>query len=116
MVQDLRALARDAKVALDSAKTDLQFAAPVAVRELVRLVEDPDTAPSIRARVAEVLLKHSGASLERVQVDLDATVEAVDRDAERKAAIERVHAQLDRLRDAALPDPSEEGVIEDSGA
>ena len=112
MVQDLRALARDAKVALDSAKTDLQVAAPVAVRELVRLVEDPDTSPSVRARVAEVLLKHSGASLERVQVDLDATVSAVDREAERKAAIERVHAQLDRLRDAALPDPLAEAVIE----
>ena len=61
-----------------------------------------------------MLLKHSGASLERVQVDLDATVEAVDRDAERKAAMERVHAQLDRLRDAALPETSEDGVIGDA--
>ena len=116
MVQDLRSLARDAKVALDSAKTDLQFAAPVAVRELVRLVEDPDTAPSVRARVAEVLLKHSGASLERVQVNLDATVAAVDRDAERKAAIERVHEQLDRLREAALPAPPDEGALNGSDA
>ena len=116
MVQDLRALARDAKVALDSAKTDLQFAAPVAVRELVRLLEDPGTAPSVRARVAEVLLKHSGASLERVQVDLDATVEAVDRDAERRAAIEPVHEQLDRLREAALPAPLDEGAVDGSHA
>ena len=116
MVQDLRAMARDAKMALDAARQDLQYAAPVAVRELVRLVEDPDTAPSVRARVAEVLLKHSGASLERVQVNLDATVAAVDRDAERKAAIERVHEQLDRLREAALPAPPDEGAVDASHA
>ena len=43
-----------------------------------------------------------------------APVEVVDGDAERRAAMDRVNAKLDQLRDAALPDPSEEEIVEDS--
>ena len=47
-------------------------------------------------------------------VDVYAPVEVVDGDAERRAAMDRVNAKLDQLRDAALPDPSEEEIVEDS--
>ena len=94
VVQDVRELVKASKAAMENAQVDLRAAAPEAVRCLRSLVNDPDASPSVRARAAEILLKHSGVSMERSTLEIETRVVESD---SRQSSMELIERRLEAL-------------------
>lgn len=79
---------------VELAQRDLREAAPKAVAMLLETIEDERAPRAARVRAAELILRASGASLERVDVTVGLVAPVVD-------AAEVIAARLDRLAAAA---------------
>jgi hypothetical protein len=93
MAQAVASVVQAALGSVELAQRDLREAAPRAVAVLVATIEDESAPRASRVRAAELILRASGASLERVDVTLGLAPVA--------DAAEVVRARLDRLAAAA---------------
>ena len=88
-------VARDARALAKEVHAKLHEYAPDALRTIKALADDPDISPAVRLKASEILLRHSGLSLEKSgDVNLTVNLSAPN-------AAEVVRTRLDRL--AATP-------------
>ena len=87
---------RDSRELAKEVHAKLHEFAPDALDSIKELADDEEISPAVRLKANEILLRHSGMSLEK-RVDMNLTVNVGNGD---MAAL--IEGRLDRLREAAV--------------